>query len=168
MNRDNLIIIGCLLALVGIYMYFNGTSSSPGGEKDVRSLIHGIAAKHRPRVVYFFANWCGACGQYGPVLKSAVAVYGNSIDFQVVNVDDPSYAKLKSQYHITSVPATIIFDSHGWPVFGESGCVDRLSLNDALRSVYMSTINESAKITGNNDNLQKVKAATKHKTNKHQ
>ena len=107
------------------------------------SLRLGIAAKHRPRVVYFFADWCGACKQYTPVLKNAVADFEKSVDFQLVNVDDPNYTKLKAQYHIRSIPATFIFDRDGLPVFSMGGCVDRASLDHALLNVCNPVIDES-------------------------
>ncbi len=144
MNRDKLIVIVCLVVMAAIYLWFKGGSVFPPSEKDMRSLVRAIKTAHKPRVVYFFATWCGACAAYGPVLKDAVSLYSESIDFQSVNVGDPTYNKLISQYGIQSVPTTIIFNAYGQLVLAEGGCIDRQTLNDTLSNIYKSTLSESA------------------------
>jgi len=146
MNKEVLLIIGCLLMMVAIYLSSPHEGSS-SGEKDAASLINSIRLNHRPRVLYFYATWCGACRQYGPVLKSVVADYKNSIDFQSVDVGDSSYMKLIRQYQIQSIPATFILDCYGERIFGQVGYIDRQSLTDILAGVSSSLSSEPPKKT---------------------
>jgi thiol-disulfide isomerase/thioredoxin len=149
MNRDGFIVFICLLAMLGFYMFHLGTQ--PPSKKDTQSLKDSIISKHRPRVIYFFSDTCGVCIRYRPVLERAIEIYGNSIDFQPVNItivfNDPDTLNMINTFHIVGVPTTIIFDSNGEQVFAQSGFIDEITLNNVLRSIYLPTLNEPDKVS---------------------
>jgi len=140
MDKDKSIITTCLLAIVLIY--FCANQRSLFAARDERSLILTISSEHRPRVLYFYGRNCPACKRYGPIIKRAAAVYSRYMDYQEVDVDDPTN-RLSAELNIHSIPATIIFDSYGHIVFGERGVIDEASLNNIIMSVYRSSINPS-------------------------
>lgn len=145
MRRDNFIALACLVIIFGAFAV-SRYNLSPH-ELSLHAISTAIAASHRPRVVYFFASWCGACKIYGPRLKKCVAVYGNTFDFQTINVEDPFSRKLYDQLRTHSVPATCIFNTRGELVLAETGVLDELSINDLLRSIYLETINKPTSAT---------------------
>jgi thioredoxin-like negative regulator of GroEL len=139
-----MLVIACSLVMVGFFFVCQYNSSFH--EKSIHSIKASIAISHRPRVVYFFANWCGACKHYGPLLNKCVAVYGKTFDFQSVNVEDPLNIELWEHLHTHSIPATCIFNSKGDLVLAFTGCMNELAINDSLRSIYLETLNRPAKI----------------------
>jgi len=107
---------------------------------DVQSMVDSINARHRPRVVYFYATWCGVCQRYGPKLKQTVANYANYVDLQSVNTDDSGNSALTQYFHITGLPTTYIFDVQGRKVFSQVGMVDQMTIDHVLRSIYTQGI----------------------------
>jgi tetratricopeptide (TPR) repeat protein len=133
MNRESFAIVVWLLAILA------GCGFQPRAHayKDMRAIEAAVAASHRPRVVFFFASWCGACHSYGPKLKKAVDTYGNCFDFESLNVDDPDSRKLWEELHVHSVPVTCFFDRVGTPVYECSGCLNDQQMNRVLRDIYV-------------------------------
>ncbi len=134
MNREGFAIVAWLLAMLA---YFMLQQRAHAEYKDMRAIEAAVIASHRPRVVFFYANWCGACHSYGPKLKKAVATYGNYFDFEALNVDAPGNRKPLQELHTNSVPVTCFFDSVGTPVYECSGCLDEPGINRVLRGIYV-------------------------------
>jgi thioredoxin-like negative regulator of GroEL len=132
-------------------MYFAFPQS--GLAYDVQAMAASITARHRPRVVYFYATWCGVCQQYGPKLKQTVANYANYVDLQSVNTDDSGNSALTQYFHITGLPTTYIFDVQGRKVFSQVGMVDQMTIDHVLRSIYT----QANKQPGKNSKTGKTK-----------
>ncbi len=130
-----------LLALVTICFGFPQSLSA----YNEQSMVASISARHRPRVVYFYATWCGVCQQFGPKLKQTVSNYANYVDLQSVNTDDSGNSTLTRQFHITGLPTTYIFNVKGQKVFSHVGMVDQLTIDHVLRSIYLEALPKAAK-----------------------
>lgn len=144
MKRDVVIVSTCLALMLAIYLF---TRVDKLHETSVAKIKAAILASHRPRVVYFYSEGCPASQRYKPELKKTVDVYEKAIDWQLVNIYDPGYQELCDKLNIHSTPSEIIFDRNGRIVWAYSGTVDQASVNNALRRVYLETLNQPRSTT---------------------
>jgi len=63
------------------------------------------------KIIKFSATWCGPCQVFAPVYEATKPKY-RDINFQELDLDDPSNAGLKQQYSVNSVPRLIFLDSN--------------------------------------------------------
>jgi thioredoxin len=76
----------------------------PLGQDEFESkVIHAS----QPALVEFGAPWCGPCRLLDPVLEEMAVVYGDSVDFFSVDVDDSP--QLAMDYQVLGVPTVILF-----------------------------------------------------------
>ncbi len=124
---SNLAIVGLIGMLIATFVWFNAINQHQRAEV-MKPLSATIKASNRPRVLEFYADWCGPCRAYGPVVEAAQAKYSDKIDFQRLNVDDPKSQELAAMCGVSSIPRTCIFDKDGKSVADFSGGVsaDRL------------------------------------------
>ena len=164
MNRDNFALVACLLVIVVIYV----TSHPNVDEQSKLAILRSIAANHRPRVICFYSDGY-VCDSVRSQLKNALAVYGNSIDFQSVNVKDEGNKQLLQDFQVAAVqrscggfmPTTYIFNGKGQEVFMISGFIDQSSLYYILRRIYMETIDKASE-----SELNKVGKKKAHHSNR--
>ncbi len=57
-------------------------------------------------LVKFFANWCGPCRQFAPVLEKFAAAHPE-IDVYEMDIDSPENLELISELGVTTVPTVI-------------------------------------------------------------
>ncbi|HEY9685007.1 MAG TPA: thioredoxin family protein [Drouetiella sp.] len=93
-----------------------------------------ISVSHRPRVLEFGADWCGACRAYGPTIEAARARYQN-IDFVRYDVDNPSTANLALGLGVSAIPVTCFIDRNGNLVSQEVGALSDDYLNEKLKTI---------------------------------
>ena len=136
MNRQGFAMVAWLVAILACVVF---QQKAHADYKDMRAIEAAVVASHRPRVVFFFASWCGACNSYGPRLRKAVEIYGNFFDFEALNVDIPGNKGPLEELHVHSVPVTCFFDSVGTPVYECSGILDDPKMNSVLRDIYVDT-----------------------------
>ena len=162
MNREVFIVAASILVMLCLYFYMQGQGPH---ETTMRAVKAAIVASHRPRVLFFRANWCGASQSFGFKLKRAIDVYGKSIDWQEVNVDDPTYSALwgkLNKANIHTVPCTFIFNDKAELVSAFTGCMEEKDVNEILRKIYLESIGQSTKVAANQSNTGKSTLAAKH------
>lgn len=76
-----------------------------------------LRAAAEPVLVHFYASWSGPCRILGPTLEQLAAELGDELRVAKVNLDH--CPELASRYHITDVPALILFED-GRPI----ACID--------------------------------------------
>ncbi|HEY9679094.1 MAG TPA: thioredoxin family protein [Drouetiella sp.] len=100
----------------------------------IASVAREIKASHRPRVLEFYADWCGPCKSYGPVIEAARAKYPG-VDFFRYNIDDDDSLKLRSGFAVRAIPATFFFDASGREVDDEVGALDIDRLDEKIKQI---------------------------------
>ncbi|MBK7746073.1 MAG: hypothetical protein IPP57_00655 [Candidatus Obscuribacter sp.] len=102
--------------------------------KHLAPLAAEIKARKRPRVVEFYATWCGPCQSYAPTLEALQEQYGDRIDFYRLDVDQPQNQNLAEMLSVSAIPRTCIFDSEGNLLLDATGMQRREKLEKALTS----------------------------------
>ncbi|MDH6374464.1 thioredoxin 1 [Paenibacillus sp. PastF-3] len=82
-------------------------------------------------VVNFWAPWCGPCRMFTPVLEEFERESDETITVVKVNVDDNP--KTTGNYHVMSIPATLIFKD-GQPRQQEVGMLSIHALQQLVAS----------------------------------
>lgn len=59
-----------------------------------------------PVVVNIWAEWCGPCRMYSPVIDEVSKDYEGKIKFVKVNADESE--KVVQKYNVTSIPTTLL------------------------------------------------------------
>ena len=106
--------------------------SSQKRSERIQAISNEIKAANRPRLIEFYATWCGPCQRYGPVLEEFKAKYGENIDFVRLDVDNAEAAALADKFGVSSIPRTVIFDRQGKQVFDQTGAVSADELERTL------------------------------------
>ncbi|MDZ4837135.1 MAG: thioredoxin domain-containing protein [Candidatus Melainabacteria bacterium] len=130
-NLGLIVLVG---ALVGTGSLLNQMTRGQQAE-DMKPLAATIKAANRPRILEFYADWCGPCRAYGPVVEAARAKYSSKVDFQRLNVDDPTSRELATMCNVSAIPRTCIFDKDGNSVVDFTGGVSADQLDEHLRKV---------------------------------
>lgn len=98
------------------------------------SVRREVSASHRPRVLEFGADWCGACRAYGPTIDGAKSRYPQ-IDFIRYNIEDPKVGDLVDGLGVRAIPVTCFFDRDGKLINQEVGALPDDMLDDRLKAI---------------------------------
>jgi thioredoxin len=61
-----------------------------------------------PVVVDVWAEWCGPCRMYSPVIEEVSKDYDGKVKFVKINADADSNQELLESYGIMSIPTTLL------------------------------------------------------------
>lgn len=67
----------------------------------------------KPRVLYFYAQWCSQCKKLGPSLEQAAAKLADKVEFVKIDVDDKANASLVAKYSAKVIPDVYFVDTNG-------------------------------------------------------
>jgi thioredoxin 1 len=81
-------------------------------ELDTKTFSEAIN-NNQPVAVDFWAEWCGPCKMFAPVLEELSDELDGKAVFGKVNIDD--YAELAQKYDVAMIPTLIVFKG-GEPV----------------------------------------------------
>lgn len=98
-------------------------------------IVARAAAEDRPVLIDFTATWCGPCKLLDVMVfteKAVIAELAEVITFQV-DIDNPEYRDLKTQFGVTAVPTIAWCDSRGNLVDSFSGYVSSREFLEIVR-----------------------------------
>lgn len=108
--------------------------------------------KGKPKVVYFWATWCGVCKAYEPILNANKRFLSKeAMFFSVVESEDPteripernypihraSYELLKD-WRVGAYPTTVFLDANDRIVFSDTGIISPIGF--WLRSFFVGLL----------------------------
>ena len=68
-----------------------------------------LIASEKPVLVDFFAEWCGPCKAFAPVLENLKSEVGDTA--QIVKIDVDKNQELSVKYDVRSIPTVMIFQN---------------------------------------------------------
>lgn len=98
------------------------TIQNPQKENDVNKL----------KVIDFWASWCGPCKALSPIIDSIATEYGDFIDLQKVEIDNPINKSIVDKYQVQSIP-TVVFEKQGTEVARLTGLRPREAYSEIIK-----------------------------------
>jgi len=74
-----------------------------------KSNFHSIINSEKPVLIDFYADWCGPCKSYSPIIKQLKQELGDSV--KVIKIDVDKNQELAGNLQVRSIPTTIIFQN---------------------------------------------------------
>lgn len=68
-----------------------------------------LIASEKPVLIDFYADWCGPCKAFAPVLESLKSEVGDAA--QIVKIDVDKNQELSVKYDVRSIPTVMIFQN---------------------------------------------------------
>jgi thioredoxin 1 len=68
-----------------------------------------VLKSSKPVIVDFWAEWCGPCKMYSPIIEEVAKEFENKVKLVKVNVDENE--ALAAKYNISSIPTTILVEN---------------------------------------------------------
>jgi thiol-disulfide isomerase/thioredoxin len=121
------------LVLIGI-VYNVRAKSEEARRKVIASVKKDASITHRPRVFEFYADWCGPCRSYGPLIEAAKSKYPG-IDFIRYDVDNPKSQAIARGLGVGAIPVTCFFDRDGAEVDQKVGTMGEDELDVHLKGL---------------------------------
>lgn len=69
-------------------------------------------ASPTPTLIEFYADWCTTCQGMSTTMADLHQQYGNSINFVMLDIDDPQWAGQVTEYGASGVPQFTLLDAH--------------------------------------------------------
>lgn len=73
--------------------------------------INEIENDNKPKIVLFYADWCGYCRRFMPVFGEFAKRYKDKYSFVIVNVDNPENTQMVNEFHIMGFPSLFMVDN---------------------------------------------------------
>lgn len=93
------------------------------------SNIEEFIEENESVLIYFRADWCGACKAYVDILEE---VEKNNSNLKIFKIDVEEYPELADDYSISSLPALIYFRG-GEMVWKETGALPRRKIESMIQ-----------------------------------
>lgn len=68
-------------------------------------------ANPKPTLIEFYADWCTTCQRLSPTMNELHDQWGDRINFVMLNIDDPHWARQIKQFQVNGVPNITLMDS---------------------------------------------------------
>lgn len=85
----------------------------------------------KPKLVSFYADWCGTCQTMTPILATTRRELENSISYLEIDID--KNPQIAAAFHIRSVPALALF-KNGKLLWRYAGLIQTKDLVEVIKS----------------------------------
>jgi thioredoxin 1 len=134
LDQKVLAVFAMVAICCGIGYYITSTLKAEKA-KNISALVSEIKAANRPRVIEFYADWCGPCRAYGPVVEECRGKFSGRVDFERLNVDDPNSRDLAQKLEVSAIPKTCFFSRNGEETGEVVGGIDSSNLEERVQSL---------------------------------
>lgn len=69
-------------------------------------------ASTKPTLIEFYADWCTTCQGMASTMADLHQQYGDTINFVMLDIDDPQWAGQVADYGASGVPQFTVLDAH--------------------------------------------------------
>ena len=94
----------------------------------------------KPSLIEFYADWCQTCQSLAPMLQIRKQEYGKSVNFVMLNIDDPKWKKQVKKYQITGVPKLIFLNGDREILKTFVGRVPGVIIDDILSDMVSQSV----------------------------
>ncbi|MEM0994300.1 MAG: thioredoxin [Bacteroidota bacterium] len=74
-----------------------------------KSNFHTIINSERPVLIDFYADWCGPCKSYSPIIQQLKKDLGDQV--KVIKIDVDKNPTLSNNLNVRSIPTTMIYQN---------------------------------------------------------
>lgn len=78
-------------------------------------------SNHKPSLVEFYANWCTSCQAMAPDMAELRTIYGDRINFVMLNVDNSKWLPEVLQYRVDGIPHFLFMSDEGEAIANSIG-----------------------------------------------
>ncbi len=75
---------------------------------DEKNFDAEVLKSDKPVIVDVWAEWCGPCRMYGPIIEEVAKEYEGKIKFVKINADDNQ--TIDEKYNVMSIPTTLLIE----------------------------------------------------------
>ena len=86
----------------------------------------------KPSLIEFYADWCQTCQSLASTLAQLKQEYGASVNFIMLNIDDPQWQQQIQTYQVTGVPQLTFLKGNQERVETLIGKVPEVVIDDIL------------------------------------
>ena len=130
-----IVIIIFIIALIFLSMYINKSENTSNTTSILKvssnNFEQEVLNSEKIVLVDFYADWCGPCKIFSPILEDISNEY-DSVKVVKVNIDDE--IELAQHYGVTSVP-TLIIIQNGKVVDRSVGAVSKLAIINMIKNI---------------------------------
>ena len=95
---------------------------------------------HKPMFLEFYADWCSTCQTMAPTMRQLHDEYEETVNFVMLNIDDPQWFPQIEEYQVQSIPQVILLDGNQAEVKTWVGQVPAPILSEALAQLSTSPV----------------------------
>jgi thiol-disulfide isomerase/thioredoxin len=89
----------------------NASSSSSSGQYSASSSSTPVSGGKVKKILKFYAFWCVPCRAFAPIFDATKPKYPD-IQFESLNIDQPSVKPLQAKYHAEMIPTVVLLDGN--------------------------------------------------------
>ncbi|NEQ65667.1 MAG: thioredoxin fold domain-containing protein [Symploca sp. SIO2D2] len=87
----------------------------------------------KPSLIEFYADWCQTCQSLAATLEQLQEKYGESVNFMMLDIDDPQWQQQIQTYQVTGVPHLTFLRANHEIADTLIGKVPRVVIEDTLK-----------------------------------